>query len=146
MNEDSINSPSSKEGILNLRDTTSRSEGTANDTEALYLRVEDDPADDDTRLRAANWTLQGYCDSLTELMDPTNVHTKLYEKYLISRTTLEQVNDFQEINRQKNVRMLQNVQNVVNVLGESGFKSFLVVLEKYEVLVPLVDKMKGNVT
>ena len=92
---------------------------------------------------AAKKTVQEFFDRLSEVMDPIGIHSKLFSEHLISSTTMEQVNDFQETKKQKNVRLLQNVQELLTVLSEAGFKSFLEVLGQYDVLLPIVDNMKG---
>ena len=92
---------------------------------------------------AAKKTVREFSDRLSEAMDPIDIHGKLYSEHLISSTTLEQVNDFQETKKQKNIRLLKNVQELLTVLSEAGFKSFLEVLGQYDALLPIVDSMKG---
>ena len=92
---------------------------------------------------AAKKTVREFSDRLSEVMDPIGIHSKLYSEHLISSTTLEQVNDFQETKKQKNIRLLQNVQELLTVSSEAGFKSFLEVLGQYDALLPIVDKMKS---
>ena len=93
---------------------------------------------------AAKKTVQDFSDRLSEAMDPFDIHSKLYSEHLISSTAMEQVNVFQETKKQKNIRLLQNVQELLTVLSERGFKSFLEVLGQFDVLLPIVHNMKGS--
>ena len=88
--------------------------------------------------------MQEFSDRLSEVMDPIDIHSKLYSEHLISSTTMERVNVFQEAKKQKNIRLLQNVQELLTVLSEGGFMSFLEVLGQFDVLLPIVHNMKGS--
>ena len=97
-----------------------------------------------TTTGAAKNTIREFSDRLSDVMDPIVIHSKLYSEDLISSTTMEQVNDFQLTRKQKNIRLLQNVQEVLTVLSEAGFKTFLNVLEQSDDLVPIVADMRGS--